>query len=532
MQQKNGYFRLEQKPDGVYIRVFPAAEGGETLPVGIPKDYLDRRGITYDIVKLNEVVMKGSQEEYAVLLCKGSIIPEREACDLTVSSDNMHAIVMLYPPMDGAESITVDELRNDLRMKAVTHGINEDVLKDLFAGKIYCEDIEVATGKEPRHGTDARIEYHFETNRKAKPQENEDGSVDFHQLNALNHIKKGDILATLIPEDKGEPGEDIKGNIIKPRDVKRAKLDFGHNIELSEDKTQIISMVDGHVSLFGTKVFASNEFEVENVDNATGDIDYDGDVKVNGNVKTGFKVKASGSIYVNGVVEGAELDAGGNITIARGMNGMSRGTLNAKGYIVSKFLENATALAGSYIQSESIMNSNVQAGTEIIVNGKKGFIAGGSVAASNKITAKTLGSHLGANTNVEVGINPTLKREQNQLTKQVQDNQKTVAQIEPVLAALVKKRSMGVQLPEEQVKQMQLLMSTRAAKIDENKQLHARLDELDEIISEGANPCIIVSGDVYAGVKITILDVSKYIKNAVSYCRFIREAGDVKVTAI
>ena len=530
--QKNGYFKLEQKPDGVYVRVFPPAEGGEALVYNLLKDYLERHNIGFDAAKANEAILKGAQEEYAVLLCKGTILPEREACDLTVTADNMHAIAVFYPPMEGAESITLPEFMNDLKMKAVVSGINEKLLKELFANKVYCTEIEVATGKEPRHGTDAHVQYHFETNRRAKPKVNEDGSVDFHQLNALNHIHKGDVLATLIPEDKGEPGEDIKGNSIKPRDVKRAKLEYGLNIELSEDKTQLISLVDGHANLFGSKVFASNELEVEDVDNSTGDIEYDGDVKVNGNVKSGFKVKATGNIYVNGVVEGAELISDGNISIARGMNGMSKGTLNAKGFIVSKFLENATALAGSYVQAESIMNSNVQAGTEVIVSGKKGFIAGGAVSASNKITVKTLGSHLGAKTDVEVGINPAMKREQKELTQKLQENQKTVAQIEPVLAALIKKKSMGVDMPEEQIKQMKLLLSTRQAKMDENKELHERLDELEEIVTAGANPCIIVSGDVYAGVKVTILDVSKYIKDSVSFCRFVREAGDVKITAI
>ena len=64
------------------------------------------------------------------------------------------------------------------------------------------------------------------------------------------------------------------------------------------------------------------------------------------------------------------------------------------------------------------------------------------------------------------------------------------------------------------------------------KTYESALKELEEIVTEGANPCIIVSGDVYAGVKVTILDVSKYIKDSVSFCRFVREAGDVKITAI
>ena len=109
--------------------------------------------------------------------------------------------------------------------------------------------------------------------------------------------------------------------------MKRTTLRFGHNITLSEDRKTLTADVDGHVMLVEGKVFVSNVLEVENVDISTGNIEYEGSVKVNGNVCTNFSVKAKGNIEVSGVVEGACLEADGNIIIARGMNGMARGCL-------------------------------------------------------------------------------------------------------------------------------------------------------------------------------------------------------------
>ena len=103
------------------------------------------------------------------------------------------------------------------------------------------------------------------------------------------------MLAQLIPEDPGEPGMNVFGVQIKPRAVKRAVLKFGHNIALSEDRMSITSQVDGHVMLVGDKVFVSNIYEVENVDNSTGNIDFEGSVQVNGNVCSGFAVSARGN---------------------------------------------------------------------------------------------------------------------------------------------------------------------------------------------------------------------------------------------
>lgn len=71
-----------------------------------------------------------------------------------------------------------------------------------------------------------------------------------------------------------------------------------------------MSQVSGHVILENDKIFVSNVLELVNVDNSTGDIDYEGDVVVKGNVLAGFTVKATGDITVSGIVEGATVIAG------------------------------------------------------------------------------------------------------------------------------------------------------------------------------------------------------------------------------
>ena len=51
--------------------------------------------------------------------------------------------------------------------------------------------------------------------------------------------------------------------------------------------------------------------------------------------------------------------------------------------------ENAKITAGGYIRSDAIINSEVSAGTDIEVNGKKGNITGGGAIAGGIIAAKT-----------------------------------------------------------------------------------------------------------------------------------------------
>ena len=88
------------------------------------------------------------------------------------------------------------------------------------------------------------------------------------------------------------------------------------------------------------------------VDNTTGDIEYEGNVIVHGNVRAGFTLKASGDITIMGVVEGANVDAGGNLTVNRGIQGMNKAQIHAGGDIVSKFVENATIVCGGNIETD------------------------------------------------------------------------------------------------------------------------------------------------------------------------------------
>lgn len=407
------------------------------------------------------------------------------------------------------------------------------VLQDHFQSTgVYCTDMIVAKGREPRHGKDAVIEYYFNTDVHIKPTMHDDGSVDYFDLNVINHCKKGDVLARIIPEDPGEYGVNILGNRIKPREVKRAALKFGRNIELSQDRLSISSTVDGHVLLVEGKVFVSDVYEVENVDISTGNIEFEGSVKINGNVASNYTVKAKGNVIISGVVEGAYIIAGGNIIIARGMNGMTKGTLEAGGDVVAKFIENATATAQGNITTESILHSNVAAGNEIQVTGKKGFITGGHVQAGNKVTVKTLGATLGAPTIVEVGVNPQIKARYIELQKEIAETVKIIKNTQPVLANFTEKKAKGVRFTEEQMKYVKNAAQLLEVKKNELGQKSEEMKELQLQFDSQKKAEVEVQGVVYPGTTIIIGDVSTVVQSSYQYCRFTRVGGDVKMVAM
>lgn len=527
----NGYFKLVNEANKPALKLIPPSDGGKPININDIVEYLSMKDCAGDLPTLKRAAEAALDQERVVLLERGSKGVERECYKLTVAPDKMKAYVKFYAAAEGGGELSVEEVLRGLESRGIKCGIKRDVLEQFFRHKEYCEDILIAEGVPPTQGRDASIEYKFNTDKKAKPTLKEDGSVDFFNLNILNHCAKGDVLAVLHKEVPGVPGEDLFGERIKPADVKTATLKFGNNIELSEDAATIISMVNGHVELVEDSVFVSDMLIVENVDNSTGNIDYDGSVQINGNVFTNFSVRASGDILVKGVVEGAELNAGGNIIITRGMNGMGKGTLYAGGNIVSKFLENTEARAEGYVASESILHSKITAGGEVNVDGKRGFITGGRVCAAGGINVKTLGSEMGADTIVEVGADPGVKNRIAQLQKTIEEDRKTLESIQPVLAATKQKIAQGAKLSQEQLKYVQSLVLANQQKAGAVKANEAELNELMEQAGGTTQAQVRVKGMAYPGTKICIGDVSMTVQKNTHYCRFVKERGDVKTAA-
>ncbi|MCM1143202.1 MAG: FapA family protein [Blautia sp.] len=528
----NGYFRLIHEKSRTGIKLIPPTDGGKPIAAKDVTEYLSMKDIVYDRTVLYKAIEAMENEEKVVLLSNKPTLMERECYKFTMSQDYMQAYVKFYAPSIGGEEMTPQELIEDLKIKGIRFGVKQEVVAEFFKNRNYCEEILIAEGLAPVQGKDAYIEYHFNTDKKAKPTLKEDGSVDFFQLNVVQHCNKGDVLATLIPEVPGKYGMTITGERIKPFDVKKTALKYGNNIEISEDKTTLTSMVNGHVELVEDSVFVSDVLIVENVDNATGNIDYEGSVQINGNVCTNFQVKAKGNIEVKGVVEGAVLEADGNIIIARGMNGMARGTLNAGGNIIAKFLENVKAEAGGYIASESILHSTVMAGTEINVDGKRGFITGGKASAVNCINVKTLGSSMGADTVVEVGTDPNLAVKIQELQQKIEEEEKSLQPIQQILVTTKQKIAKGVKMTPEQLQYIKTLTDANQVKTANLKSYAEEVETLQKQMKGKEGAAVIVRGSVYPGTRICIGDVSMTVQKSAQYCRFIKSRGDVKLTGI
>lgn len=523
----NGYFQIQISEKGVSLLLSPPIGEGEKIRVAELKEYLNMVGVPYDVMAINSALANMGDEEIVLFLSPMKLEPVDEKCNVYVNSDKMTAVMRLYPPSAGGRSLSKAHIMEQIARIRVRAGIDEDAILMALEERPYCTDIIVAQGKLPTPGRDGSIVYHFDTDSTARPELREDGTVDFFKLNNLHQCTKGQVLAEIIPEQKGENGFDVYGSVLLAREVKRVTFDHGRNMEKSKDGLQLISMVDGHVSLVGHAVFVSDVYSVEDVGTSTGNIEYHGDVEVKGNVCENFSVKTDGNVFVSGVVEGAVIEAGGNIIIARGMHGQNKGRLKAGGNVIAKFISAAEVEAAGFVEAEQFVNAKVSAGTNINADAGKGLITGGKVVAKGMINARNIGPPMGAATIVEIGTDVESKKRLAELQKSVGEKSKTIPQMKKVLEDTTKKLKAGVKLTQDQIKNARMLQVTLAdsqAKIQEELK---EIERLDKLLKNEGPAQIVLRGTMYQGVVVSISGATMTVKKEYTYCRLIKKDGDV-----
>ena len=236
---RNQYFQLESRGTNACLHIYPPIDGGKMLNIAEVTEYLaSKRYEKYDLKELNAAI-GNAEEDSLVLVGDWDGIPCRESMEINISLDKMKVICRFYPPSVGGALMNTKDILSDLAFHKVKFGINENAITNFLENRQYCMDYVFAVGLQPVHGKDAKIEYFFNTNKNLQPKRNEDGSVDYKELNTISHIKAGDLLARLIKEDPGTPGKNVYGEEIKPRTVRPLRLEYGNNITCNEERTEI-----------------------------------------------------------------------------------------------------------------------------------------------------------------------------------------------------------------------------------------------------------------------------------------------------
>lgn len=528
MKAYDGYCQLVMKTDGIYVKIIPPVEGGRAITYEEVVQYLRSISLVeYDSLAIMRAC-RDSAPNIEIKIKDATMNPVGEVLMVSVDSDELIAVGRFFPPSVGGLELNRDRIIDILKKNRVVACIDEQAIKDFLSDRCYNKDIVLAKGKNAQQGHNGYIKYHFETNVNAQPKINDDGSVDYHQLDLIQHVKAGELLASVVPAIPGISGELVTGKSIAPGKVHNPRLKFGKNIRLSEDGLQMFSEVSGHVYLVNEKVFVSNIYDVlGDVDGSTGDITFNGDIHVKGNVSSGYSLKAEGQIIVDGVVEGGRLEAVGPIVIKGGIQGMNKGVIISGSNITAKFIENATVESKGTVSAEAILHSRVSAKKNVEAKGKRGLIVGGEIKAGESIIFKTAGSTMGTFTLLEVGVDPAIINKYRALEHDLKNNAQEISQLGQIANAYRNKIAKGIQLTGKHIAAVRQV-TTRLKELEKDTQEKLIIrEELGELVLVSNSGSVTVNDKVHPGVKIVISNCILMIKTTTHYCRFFKDGEDV-----
>jgi hypothetical protein len=357
----------------------------------------------------------------------------------------------------------------------------------------------------------------------------DDGTVNFRQLGLLRLCNRGDVLVTSVPPVDGENGEDVYGQPIPfPRLKNAAPIPRGKNTVISEDGLHLIADVSGQLILQDSKINISPALEIPaNVDNSTGDIDFNGEVTIRGNVVSGFTVKAQGNIEIFGVCEAATLISDGNIVLANGAQGAGRAELSAGRDITAKFIESCKVTAGGNIVADSIMKSTVKCNGSVTLAGKNGLLVGGSLVAGDKLIARTIGSPMGTATEIQVGGSP---QELEEHKGKVEEFNKLKAEFDKCDKAIntlnaLKQKNM---LTEDKKTLLLKMINTKMLLREKMSKLQDEIESLVRILTSNTGT-VSASKVIRPGVRVTIGNAQLAVRDDMQNCKLWNNGAKIAI---
>lgn len=458
-------FRFDENTNQLFVDFVPCSKKVRLSPRLI-REILEAHELGH--LFINEYVLfelipryKDTGESFSI-----EVGEKRDAgCHIHITEDRMRVVVTLTPNF-GGESITLEKIKNLLKLNGVMYGFIEDDEIEMILMRQQAISFVIAEGIKPIPGVDAKFEHCIPEKKERKPHVNERGIVNYRELGDILTVKKGDVVMRRIPPVTGISGRTVTGHEIKPYNGKNTPFSStrtGVCIN-PENEDQLIATLTGTPIVLPHTVMVMPVFSVNSVDLKTGNIRFDGAVIVKGDVVNGMLVYALTDVHISGNVIDSQIECGGNLIVKGSVTGESKLQANGEisvecgvqGYKLSNkgkkvhnsvakltsncnirvgFIENATAQAkGDIVVDQYSLHSHLSTHSNVIVGKtarQKSAIIGGSVHGM-KIYTSVLGAETGIYTYVKAGLSKQMREriiELKRLLTVNEDDQEKVNQI-------------------------------------------------------------------------------------------------------
>lgn len=444
---------------------------------------------------------------------------------IIITDQELEAYINIEPPQNGGATPTFEMMQAALSSYNISYNIDIEKLNQIATAPVFNRNILIASGIAPIDGVDGTASFQIKTEKSSpKPKNNEDGSVDYYDLDIVENVMQGQVLCIITPPTEGACGISVKGIELQQKKGRPVPSYLGKNTELSEDGTAILSKINGQVTVNGNMINVDETCYVkENIDISTGNIKVVGNLVVPGMVLPGFKIEAGGNIDVKGVVEASTIIASGNIKL---QSGIISSTLHCDGDLNCRFIENCNVYVKGDIKAEYIINSSVKCGKNIKIVGMRARIIGGSYMAGQNIEAHTIGSPAGTHTRLELGTDPTVIQRQQELLVQIAELEKSIKNLDPLITMLRQLEDIN-QLPPEKrqiLDNVGCSYNTNTKSLEEAKKELAEITQSVKAIGFGR---IICTDAIHPGTMVVIGDANLSIKEALNSASLYYKEGAV-----
>lgn len=530
----DGSFTVRVTKSGIWLTVTPPKGKGRPVTIDDVNNKLYSMKITpSDFAKVQREVEKPSGKPIKI----GNWTPNPDydgSMTLEMTEDEMKVYLHFTPPRYSGRHLEYEEVIDALKRAGVRVGIREKEIREYLDRMDYSMPLLAAAGTPPVNGKDAYIDYKVRVEDKGIAfEEDESGKVDFRNLELLENVVAGQLLAVKVPAEKGVDGRTVTNRVIPARPGKDIKIQYGKGTILSEDGMELTAEINGQVVFKAGKISVDPVYLVNgDVTMEIGNIVFLGSVIVTGSVPDGFEIKAAGNIEVRGVVEKANLEAEGDVVIFGGITGRDGARIESTGgSVYAKFIQNARIIAEmNVVAPESILHSNVDAGNGVFTMGKSARIVGGVIRAGNEVNARFIGTDAYTKTEVWVGLHPKVLQQLSDLNQMKAKTEEEQVKLRLDIRTLeTQKRNAGSRFPAEKEKQLAELQS-RDAKLSERlTEISHELEEIKSYIAMSEfRGKVCAEKTAYPGVEIHIKDQKYALKDPYNHVKFFLEGGHIR----
>lgn len=324
-----------------------------------------------------------------------------------ITKDLHEGWLYLARPEEG-KSYSKEEIMSILEQNGVRAGYIMSNIMAMVKKGIYERSIKVAMYKECTQGRNGYYEYFVDINEinRRNPKIREDGTVDYNSVNLFIGVSKDEKICTYHPPIAGVRGYLVDGTIIEPAKTADLPKIKGKGFRFDENTNTYYSEMDGKLDFRDTyDILINNVYQVNgDVNQLNNKIEFNGDIEITGNVESGVVIRSTRSVTIAGVVEAAEIYAGGDIILRRGIQGSNKAKVVCNGSVYADFIEHSTVKARGDINSNTILNSEVFADGKVILTGKRGTLVGGYAHGRKGIKCMNLGNDVELKTVAHVGL--------------------------------------------------------------------------------------------------------------------------------